>query len=648
MVLVSLGCTDPRLKVGVNERWSILFSEASQFLSNLKNSKVRLTVCGLALLACFFITLLRATASESTQASSVNSSTVLSLQDTQPPHNSFIRNLIINNSSTPLLIFALLALATLITEDLTCVWAGAMIAEGRISFLAGTLACLVGIFGGDLLLFLAGRVLGRPALARAPLKWFVNEVAVERGSAWFKRRGMAAIAISRFMPGTRLPTYVAAGLLDTNIWKFSLYFLIAATIWTPLLVAGSMLVGRELIESTLLTEQSFLIRAVVIAVPLFILVRLIMQLATFRSRRLLVGRLRRLQRWEFWPMWLFYPPVVLYILYLGIRFKSLTLFTCVNPAIEASGFVGESKFQILSGLSRDEGLREYIPLTGLLQGSASSQIDQAKRFMVEASLNYPVVLKPDAGERGFGVSIIRSDVELAEYLFTSTGDAIIQQYAPGHEFGVFYCRLPNESVGKIFSITRKLFPVLVGDGRQTLETLILKDKRAVCMAHSYFSAQKGNLLKVPRAGETIQLIEIGTHSRGSIFLDGGELKNPTLEAAIDCIAEGFAGFYFGRFDIRTPSITDFQSGTNFKIVELNGVTSEATSIYDPKNSLGAAYKVLFQQWRIAFEIGAENQRRGWKPTSLRELLNLVRKTSRRTTERFVRDLRLRNQEAVNS
>jgi len=47
-----------------------------------------------------------------------------------------------------------------------------------------------------------------------------------------------------------------------------------------------------------------------------------------------------------------------------------------------------------------------------------------------------------------------------------------------------------------------------------------------------------------------------------------------------------------------------------KIVELNGVTSEATHIYDPKLSLFGAYRVLFEQWRIAFEIGYLNRTRG--------------------------------------
>ncbi|MGH9801645.1 MAG: hypothetical protein ACRD82_14875, partial [Blastocatellia bacterium] len=45
-----------------------------------------------------------------------------------------------------------------------------------------------------------------------------------------------------------------------------------------------------------------------------------------------------------------------------------------------------------------------------------------------------------------------------------------------------------------------------------------------------------------------------------------------------------------------------------------------TSIYDPKNSAFVAYRILFRQWRIAFEIGEQNRERGFKPTQLRMLL----------------------------
>ena len=250
---------------------------------------------------------------------------------------------------TALVLFGMLALATLISEDLTCIWAGVLAAEGRVSFIFAALACLVGIFIGDILLFLAGRLIGRTVLRHAPLKWFVREADVERGSAWFQRRGMTAIALSRFLPGTRLPTYFAAGLLDTSFVKFTLYFFIAAAAWTPLLVGASMLLGREVIESALMTDH-LLLRLAITALLIFVLVRLLIRLSTFRGRRLLLARWRRMTRWEFWPPWVFYPPVVLYVCYLGLRHRSLTVFSCANPAIEGGGFIGESKSRNSPGI----------------------------------------------------------------------------------------------------------------------------------------------------------------------------------------------------------------------------------------------------------------------------------------------------------
>src|SRR3954469_1646793 len=78
----------------------------------------------------------------------------------------------------------LLAASTLLSEGLTCVAAGVLAAQGRISFALAATGCLLGIYVGDLFLFLAGRFLGRPALARAPLKWLVKPTDVERSSEW--------------------------------------------------------------------------------------------------------------------------------------------------------------------------------------------------------------------------------------------------------------------------------------------------------------------------------------------------------------------------------------------------------------------------------------------------------------------------------
>ena len=222
------------------------------------------------------------------------------------------------------------------------------------------------------------------------------------------------------------------------------------------------------------------------------------------------------------------------------------------------------------------------------------------------------------------MAVVRSEDELAAYLDTADGRLIAQEYVAGEEFGVFYIRHPAAERGRIFSITGKRFPVVVGDGRRTLEELILADDRAVCMAAFYMEANFERLDDIPAAAERVQLVEIGNHCRGTVFLDGREHLTPELEAAIEALARRFEGFYFGRFDLRVPTVEQFRAGVGLRILELNGVTSEATHIYAPGASLFAAYRTLFEQWRLAFEIGAANAARGSAPTGLRDLLRLLR------------------------
>jgi hypothetical protein len=121
-----------------------------------------------------------------------------------------------------------------------------------------------------------------------------------------------------------------------------------------------------------------------------------------------------------------------------------------------------------------------------------------------------------------------------------------------------------------------------------------------------------------------------------MFLDGGSVLTPALEERFDTIARGFNGFFFGRFDVRVDGgVEAFREGHGFKIIELNGVTSEATHIYHPGTPLITAYRVLMQQWRIAFEIGEENHRLGVPLTSLNALFQLTRE-SMRTSRRHLR------------
>jgi len=351
-------------------------------------------------------------------------------------------------------------------------------------------------------------------------------------------------------------------------------------------------------------------------------------MATDKGRRLMLSTWRRSTRWEFWPPWMFYPPVLAYVAYLMAKHRSVTVFTAANPAILAGGFIGESKFDILQGLSE---AGEYVARSSLLDGKLST-VDKmlaVRRFMVDEGLTFPIVLKPNYGQRGSGVVVVRSVEALETCIRQSSVDTIVQEYVDGAEFGVFYYRHPSEPHGRIFSVTEKKFPAVVGDGRRTLEQLILHDQRAVCVARLYCDRHRDKLAVVPADGEAFPLAELGTHCRGAMFLDGGWVLTPELEKRFDAISRGFDGFYFGRFDVRVHGGIDaFRAGFGFKIIELNGVTSEATHIYHPGTPLMTAYRVLMRQWRIAFDIGAENRRGGVPPASPFTLLRLTREYAR--------------------
>src|SRR5436305_2781136 len=146
--------------------------------------------------------------------------------------------------------------------------------------------------------------------------------------------------------------------------------------------------------------------------------------ALSRARNKFVGRLKRWSRWEFWPPYLFYPPVVVYIAYLGLRFRSWTLFTAANPAIPAGGFVGESKHQILQQL---KNAAQWLPCSTLLAlGVPSRRLAEAEEFMRLHGLQFPIALKPDAGQRGAGEAIGRSLEQLDDYLRKSSFSLVVQ------------------------------------------------------------------------------------------------------------------------------------------------------------------------------------------------------------------------------
>lgn len=520
-------------------------------------------------------------------------------------------------------LLALLALATLVSEDLACIAAGLLVSGGRIEFVPATVACFTGILVGDMGLYGLGRALGRPALARAPLRWFVTESAVERGARWFEQRGVRVVFLSRFLPGLRLPTYVAAGVVRASFPRFALAFVVACAIWTPLLVGIAAWFGGSLEGVADRLGGAAPWAFVVLLVGIFALERLVVPLFSHRGRRLLRARIERRRRWEFWPRWAFYPPIVWHIAKGMIRRRSIRLLSATNPAMPAGGLAGERKSEILDGLGGGGGfVARHVLLSG--DRSVEDRLSDARAFLASIASDFPVVLKPNVGERGSGVVVVRDEDRLRRELEERDQDQILQEYAPGLEFGVFVLKRPGEDRFRLHSVARKVMPVIVGDGERTLERLVLDDDRAVCLFDHYMDANVDRWLDVPAAGERVQLVELGTHCRGAIFLDGSDLATDALRDRFDAISRGYDGFFFGRYDVRAVSEAALTEGRDLLVVEVNGLSSEPAHLYDPKFRLSEARASFRATWDEAFAIAAANHAAGAPLVGWRELWRQLR------------------------
>ncbi|MBV1834069.1 ATP-grasp domain-containing protein [Novacetimonas pomaceti] len=327
-----------------------------------------------------------------------------------------------------------------------------------------------------------------------------------------------------------------------------------------------------------------------------------------------------LSMFEFWPGWIFYTPVVMYWIILGLRYRDVSLPTAANPRIETGGLCGESKSSILD--MAGETARRWIAPYAIME-TGENDTPRALRAMEKTGLGFPVVLKPDIGCNGTGVKLIGDEAALTQALatFPRHVSLMLQRLIPySHEVGIFYIRHPDEKRGRITSLTYKEVPVLTGDGRSTVEELLRADPRTRLVPQIYIPRLRARLGEVLAAGESLPLVFTGNHCKGAIFHDCTATVTPELESRIDEIMHDIPDFHFGRIDVKAESAAALLRGEKFEIIEINGVGSEATHIWDSRTTLRDAYAAQFMHYRETFRIGAKKRKAGWKPSGAMTML----------------------------
>jgi hypothetical protein len=308
--------------------------------------------------------------------------------------------------------------------------------------------------------------------------------------------------------------------------------------------------------------------------------------------------------WEYWPIWLVYFPVSFYYVYLAIKAKSFFFFSASNPTIETGGMFFESKWKIFELIPK-----KYFPTTVYIE--ATDTLHNALTKIESAKITFPIIAKPDRGERGWCVQKITNENELNAYIHATPIPFLIQSYVDYPlEFSIFYFRNPDSNLGSVTSVTLKKLLTIVGNGTSTVEELILQNDRAFLHYERLKENKQIDFKKVLMNGEEELLVPYGNHVLGAMFLDYMHIVDEQLNKTFDEISQQIDGFYFGRFDLRCTSINDLKQGKNIAILELNGAGAEPAHIYDPNFSFLKAQKVIAQHYKMLYLAATINKKKG--------------------------------------
>ncbi len=543
-----------------------------------------------------------------------------------------------------------LFLETFVQEDIAILSGSVMVTNESLSFAAVLISLISGLLIGDTIIY------GIGWLSRK-VPWLYRKVysgKVENAKAKIHDNLIAALLFVRFVPGLLFPTYIACGFTGVSFKRFIATTGITGAAYTAVFLTILVKLGEALIP----TIGRWLWIIILITMLLFITYRFLKQrklaaatidnsIVSFDSEipesaneitgmPSLRSTFKRVALSERIPPMLFYSPVAIRWLLLGIKYRSLLLPTVSNPYVEAGGLWGESKSRLMDQIGVDQ--REWVaPYTSVVISDRYNNNEMAAIIidaMKGCSLDFPVVVKPDIGWQGYGVRSVQNEEELRKFiaLYPVNAHLIIQQLLPWEgEAGVFYSRLPGEEHGKVISLTLRYYPHVTGDGISTVRQLINSDVRSRFKNRFYHGKEplhvglsEQKLDTVPEKGEICRLAFIGSIRVGGLYRNASGSITDQLSRRFDEIGKSMPEFYFGRFDIKFKSLETLMNGEDFRIFEINGAGAEAIHVWDASTPLRKMYSELFHYQSLMFEISDLNRRRGFIPMPLREFYKLTK------------------------
>lgn len=533
----------------------------------------------------------------------------------------------------------------LVREDLAVITGGLLIIEENLPVAPVVLTLFAAVWVGDMLLFGVGKL----AVFNQRARRLLHNPRVEWVTDWLSGNTVTAMLVARIVPGLITPVYIGCGLSGVRISLFFFITVISNIAYNGLLVFFVVRFGENVVP----TFGGWAWAALIVAVltSTFLWSRRVRRRqpqtahasrhsadryrnrlsARFAGMPALTDLVSTIGAAERIPAKVFYAPLAANWLWLGLRHRSLSLPSIANPRIEVGGLWGESKRAYLDMIAGSS--RRWVARYAALDRRPGDPADDLRRALAaarDAGIDFPLVVKPDIGWQGYGVRLIHTEEELADYIraFPEGATFLLQELIDWQgEAGIFYSRMPGEAAGRVTAVTLRYFPHVVGDGVHSVRDLILAEERSAWKSRLHLgqSREHGGVHKdlldqVPATGALVRLSFIGSIRVGGIYRDAPQVLTRELNDRFDAISRGMDNFYYGRFDIRFASIDRLARGEDFRIIEVNGAGSEAISAWDPSIRICKVYSRLRAQQRTMFQIGALNRDRGERPAGLWKLI----------------------------
>ncbi|MEP6628320.1 MAG: hypothetical protein ABJA32_10070 [Ginsengibacter sp.] len=312
----------------------------------------------------------------------------------------------------------------------------------------------------------------------------------------------------------------------------------------------------------------------------------------------------KIKNWEQWPFKILYAPIVPVWLWYMIRSGAVWFFTPSNPKLTFGGMEGEPKKE-MHDLLPVELCPVYFNVKPLLD------FELIKQQMALAGISYPLIVKPEIGGQGILFRKIDDETHLREYHSKMPAEYFIQEFIKYPlEVSLFYYRYPFEKKGVITGFLQKIPMRVTGDGKSSLEELILQNTKSKKRLEELKAKHGKNFEKIIPLGENYILSYAANHNRGAHFIDLSKEINDDLVAMLDKISISINDFFYGRYDIMCQSIEDLKKGKNFVILEYNGCGAEPNHFYDTGYTLTGAWNEILKHWKILFEISRYNHQQG--------------------------------------